>query len=985
MEKQENKKTASLRDWVIITIGIILIGLTIIGATEQTFIGEFLTYSSAYVFGMFYPVFYVIMVIIGLRLCHSRKFFPIKGKGMFWIGMVLLSLSLLAFGSFSVYTSEKTSFIALNDTYNNRMKGFASTPFEIDSFSALSSLGGGYIGLFLLTLFGSIWLSVGDAIFFSFLLLFALFMISFKPIHDMVLNLKEKKAKKVKYNSPYQGKDAKHLERGKSEEEIPPLGKNIDPSLTEPLTSPSFQKHPQGGFTTSSMPILTEEKVKQYEGLPDSPLPIPHQTLPREEKKEPLPIEQPKEKKVATISYSSVESQPFTPASSSFPNPSKSAPQAAFQPASPAPVQKETPAEKPQNNQSASPFTPAKTTLTPEQDKKISIAAEDFSKQAQSPEATTFPLQEETVKTPSYYQPPKQPEEKKPVINPLQAAARNAGPSIESKPQNEFKFEDNTISLEDQDEIPMEKEEPKPVLTEEEKEEKIEEEYYAEKRQREADAIQKKKAEKEAKKEKLYQFVSDRPIEYNYALPTDAMLENRDDSQKLAINNESANEKGKIINSVFSDYGIRAKVISFTIGASVTRFNVETEAGEKSEKLNSIISELQKALNGDKSVRVETVVEGKSTSGIEVGNKAPMAVSFKSAFKAMEANTKDNLLLPIGQDISGQIITYPLNKMPHLLVAGTTGSGKSVLIHSMIMTLIMRNYPSKLKLILIDPKQVEFIRYQGESHLYCPVISKPTVAVKALAKLCQEMEKRFKILSDNRCSNLEEYDALRQGRENELPEIPSVVCVIDEFADLMQTAGGDVAKYVQRLAQKARAAGIYLIIATQRPSKDTVPMVIKANISCRIGLSCSSQVDSRVILDECGAETLLGKGDLLFKCPTKKSLIRAQSPYISNEEIDHVLDYVKKQAGNPNYNPDFLDLDDEEEDIEEEKDPNLDEVYESIKDFIIHTGLTSKTTLMRNFNLTSLKVDQYYSKLVADDIIELGPGGKYVLSPSVTL
>ena len=186
-----------------------------------------------------------------------------------------------------------------------------------------------------------------------------------------------------------------------------------------------------------------------------------------------------------------------------------------------------------------------------------------------------------------------------------------------------------------------------------------------------------------------------------------------------------------------------------------------------------------------------------------------------------------------------------------MLVAGTTGSGKSVLIHSMIMTLIMRTYPSQVKLMLIDPKQVEFIRYADESHLFCPVISKPESAILALKKLCHELQ----------------YE-----------NMPYVVTVIDEFADLMQTGGNEVTRYVTRIAQKARACGIHLIIATQRPSKDTVPMIIKANVPCRIGLSCSSQIDSRVILDENGAETLLGKGDLLFKCPGKKSLIRAQSP-----------------------------------------------------------------------------------------------------------
>ncbi len=334
-------------------------------------------------------------------------------------------------------------------------------------------------------------------------------------------------------------------------------------------------------------------------------------------------------------------------------------------------------------------------------------------------------------------------------------------------------------------------------------------------------------------------------------------------------------------------------------------------------------------------------------------------------------------------DISGNIITSPLNKMPHLLIAGTTGSGKSVLVHSMIMTLIMRNYPSQMKLILIDPKQVEFIRYQECSHLFCPVISQPEKAVLALKKLVDEMNRRFTVFSKYKAPNIEGYNKIRKGQEALMEEMPYLVCVIDEFADLMMTGGKDVVSNVQKIGQKARAAGIHMIIATQRPSKDTVPMMIKANVPCRIGLSCSAQVDSRVILDENGAETLLGRGDLLFKDPGKKSLVRAQSPFLSDEEIDSVLAYVKEKAGDPVYDQAFLELEDDEE-----EDPNVEEVdpqkrlYDDIKDFVIHTGITSKESIIRNFQVTSSKADNYLATMVSEDVLMMGFGGHYVLGPA---
>lgn len=483
--------------------------------------------------------------------------------------------------------------------------------------------------------------------------------------------------------------------------------------------------------------------------------------------------------------------------------------------------------------------------------------------------------------------------------------------------------------------------------------------YLKEKRKKEEERIL------SLKKEKKTSTIEN--IFYTYKLPDSSFLSEVNDSSKIIINNEAAQEKARIINQVFEDFKIQGKAISFTVGASVTRFNIQMEPGVKSEKINSVLNELQIALKGDKSVRIETVVEGRTTSGIEVGNKTMMAVSFKECFEELQKYPEEHLLLPIGKDISGNIISYPLDKMPHLLVAGTTGSGKSVLIQTFIMTLIMRNYPDDLKLILIDPKQVEFERYSDEPHLFCPVVNESSQAITILRKLCEEMEHRYTILRQNSVVKVADYRKKRRGHEKDLPPMPDIVCVIDEFADLMQTGGNEVAEAVQRISQKARAAGIYLIIATQRPSKDVIPMVIKSNIACRIGLSCSTAVDSRVILDENGAETLLGKGDLLFKIPGKKSMIRAQSSFISDEDMMEVLDYLKKEAGGPIYNPDFLET-------EEELD-----IYNEIKDYVMDTGIASKSAIMRNFSISYQEAESVLNSLKEEGIIMSSANGKNVV------
>ena len=449
---------------------------------------------------------------------------------------------------------------------------------------------------------------------------------------------------------------------------------------------------------------------------------------------------------------------------------------------------------------------------------------------------------------------------------------------------------------------------------------------------------------------------------FRYPMPSITLLTQRQDFGKFEQNKRAADDKIPIINGVYQKLGIGAEVESYTIGPSVTRFNIKREPGVRVSQISSpdVESEMKIDLKGDMSVRLEAVVKGQDTSGVEVGNAAPTMVSFYDCFGAVLKKGDDKLLVPLGESISSEVVCVSLDELPHLLIAGTTGSGKSVFIHSIIMTLIMRNYPDELKLILVDPKQVEFTRYSEMPHLYCPIITNISYAVAMLKRLVSEMERRYSILSRYECSNIHDYNKLKKTQTS-LENLPNIVCVIDEFADMMGQAPRDVDALTQRLAQKARAAGIYLIISTQRPSVKCITGTIKANIPARVALYLPTNIDSRTILDEGGAEALLGKGDLLARIPSLKATVRLQSAFVSNDEISAVVHYLKAQAA-PIYNQAFLNFNPDENqpgeeggemegDDEHRSSGFDDDKYAEVKAFVIANNIASTSSIQRRFSL----------------------------------
>ena len=359
---------------------------------------------------------------------------------------------------------------------------------------------------------------------------------------------------------------------------------------------------------------------------------------------------------------------------------------------------------------------------------------------------------------------------------------------------------------------------------------------------------------------------------------------------------EELRTNAELLVKTLSSFGVQTRILDISRGPSVTRYELQPLAGVKISRITGLADDI--ALNlAATGVRIEAPIPGKAAVGVEIPNKHRTVVTIRSIFESPEfTQSRAPLTFALGMDIAGKCQVGNLAKMPHLLIAGTTGSGKSVCTNSIIMSMLYRCSPDTLRLMLIDPKMVEFAQYNGIPHLLMPVVTEPRKAAGALGSAVAEMEKRYRLLADNGVPNIEEYNALAETNDT-LEKMPYIVIVIDELADLMMVAGKEVEDYICRIAQKARAAGMHLVIATQRPSVDVITGLIKANIPSRIGLSVMSQVDSRTILDTGGAEKMLGNGDMLYKPVGVNNPIRVQGTFVRSAEIHAVIDFLKKHSG----------------------------------------------------------------------------------------
>ena len=459
--------------------------------------------------------------------------------------------------------------------------------------------------------------------------------------------------------------------------------------------------------------------------------------------------------------------------------------------------------------------------------------------------------------------------------------------------------------------------------------------------------------------------------------PSTALLENLEVQGALDLNNSVAEERMIAINEVFENFHVGARCISYVVGPSVTRYNIEYANNVSVRSVEKLVDDISIRLGGV-NARFEGVVEGQRYSGLEIPNAKITPVSFKEVFEQLPDVKEHPLAVMFGKNIDGKCIGADFDEFPHVLVAGTTGSGKSIYNHSLVCTLISRNSPEDLRLVLVDPKQVEMSKYEDLPHLLCPIINDANLAKLTLSKLVDEMNRRYGILKATGCSNIKQYNELREDDPN-LEKLPYIVVFVDEYADLVDVCK-DINGPIVSIAQKARAAGIHMLIATQRPSTNVITGTIKGNLPTRIALAVASYVDSTTILNEGGAEKLLGKGDMLVSSPlvSRVGMVRLQGCFIQNKEILRIVGYLKEHYP-VYYDPNFCNLEEaarqEAGDVigspefASSQEAGEEAKYQSVKEWVMACDYMSMSKIQRECGVGFNRAGKFFKRLQTEGII----------------
>ena len=484
--------------------------------------------------------------------------------------------------------------------------------------------------------------------------------------------------------------------------------------------------------------------------------------------------------------------------------------------------------------------------------------------------------------------------------------------------------------------------------------------------------------EKEAKTKEVLQLDHGITVhDEHYEFPPITLLEEGKNNSDKNSERQLLATAEKLRRTLYS-FGVSAKVENVSVGPAITRYELAPAEGVRVSKIANLSDDIALSLEAE-TIRIEAPIPGKHTVGIEVPNKEKNMVPLRDIIESDEfINSKSKLAFALGKDVAGAIVVTDISKMPHMLIAGQTGSGKSVCINTLITSIIYKAKPSEVKLLMIDPKVVELSIYNGIPHLLIPVVTDPKKAAGALAWAVQEMVKRYSLFAEKKVRDMKGYNSLAEKEGN--PKLPQIVIIIDELADLMMVAAKEVEDAICRLAQMARAAGMHLVIATQRPSVDVITGIIKANIPSRIAFSVSSQVDSRTILDSAGAEKLLGKGDMLFYPSGAPKPVRIQGAFISDKEVENIVKFLKKD-GETEYDAGIIESIEKsgepekaaaDEGDEDDTDPLLDEAI----DLVVETGQASTSFIQRRFKVGYARAGRIIDQMEQRGIISGYQGSK---------
>ncbi|MDD5066450.1 MAG: DNA translocase FtsK [bacterium] len=463
----------------------------------------------------------------------------------------------------------------------------------------------------------------------------------------------------------------------------------------------------------------------------------------------------------------------------------------------------------------------------------------------------------------------------------------------------------------------------------------------------------------------------------HYEIPPDEMLSLTSDPDDKNLK-KLVYETAQKLEETLKEFEISAKVVDIHIGPVITRFELQPAPGVKVNRIVSLADNIALSLAAQR-VRIVAPIPGKAAVGVEIPNLKRKMVSLGDIIRMEDFRKNYRLIeVPLGKDISGNLVKINIKDCPHLLIAGSTGSGKSVLLNSIICSLIYNTTPDRLRFIMIDPKMVELKIYNGLPHLLTEVITNPKHTIVILKYMVEEMEKRYDMLVSVGARDIDRYnEKVRRSRDSEYQELPHIIIIIDEFADLMMVVPRDLEELIVRLAQKARAVGIHLVIATQRPSVDVITGIIKANFPTRIAFQVASRIDSRTILDTMGAEKLLGKGDMLVLLGNRPGLIRVQGAYISEEEVEKIINHIN------NYNLllDYLDINDLIKEVSEESEREnieneYDEMYSKAKQTVKETKKASASYLQRRLKIGFNRAARYIDMMAEEGLISQPNGSK---------